>query len=61
MSDGDERCSGCDRTIGWIDARWACPAGCLYCPECGREAAGSCASCGEPLAKQSARARVLPG
>lgn len=58
--DGDDRCAACDRTLGWIDASLACPSGCLYCRDCAADAAGTCPSCGEPLAGRPARARALP-
>ncbi len=56
----EDRCATCDRTLGWIDASLACPSGCLYCRDCAADAAGTCPSCGEPLARRPARARALP-
>ena len=59
-SDG-EACAGCDRSLGWIDSAAACPNGCVLCAECAADAGGNCPSCGEPLARRSAKARPLPG
>lgn len=57
----DDVCVGCQGTLRWIDAAFACPNGCAVCAECGDGTAGSCPSCGEPLRRRASRARPLPG
>lgn len=57
----DERCGGCDRSLGWIDTALVCPNGCLYCIECGHDAGSACSACGEHLRHRASRARPLPG